>query len=282
MIVNKTSAPSLPNEVLRYKIAPRLSLGDYAIMAKVCSHWGTVFTEICDEKLYERYVFDEKKWLQIPGVNSVSAYKVDPERKKGYVKRLKRRCDIFNTYDPIQPHRFEKRTNYRIWRIWETHLVILIPEKINEEPVTINLLGQIPGFQEEYTGTAFVQIDNRLSKFLTIVSERTYFVEVTMDVIPGSRGTKHEEKVNKLLKPKGYRVPSPLEAAISNLVLNRGKKNEFFFGQEGKHGTSTATHLISNDGWSLVIGGNTGWGPRIAYFPEVFDSVGVMGVRNVL
>jgi len=283
MIVNNESVLPLPKEVFFGEITPRLSLRDYASMAKVCSQWGLIFTEICDEILYDTCVVDEKKWLQILGVNSVnsiSPYKVDPELKKGYIKRLKSPCDIFNEKDNLQAHRFENRINKPLF--CDTRRVILIPEMINDELVNINRINQILGFaRANKTGTAFeFIIGEATDEYRTKVADRTYFIEVTLDVIPGSRGTM-QKKENELLKPKGYRAPSPLEAVISNLVLNLGKEKEFFFGREGQLWTYTATDELY-ESRRLIVGAASPLGPWVNCYCLSNVNAGVMAAVEVL
>jgi len=254
MNVNNTSTSFLPDDVL-VSIAPHLCTRDCASMAKVCKQWGLIFTEICDERLYDTCVFDEKKWLQFQGVNSVNngnTYEVNPELKKDYLKRLKSPCDIFHEKDPIQAHKFEQRKSILFC---DTRRVILIPEMINGELVNINRIAQIFGFPKaNNTETGLYPTPgNEKDEYRTKVAERTHFVEVSLDLIPGSRLTKHERK-EIMLKRKGYRAPSPLEAVISIIVLNLGKENEFFFGKEGKHQTLTATDALLNERFRLVFG----------------------------
>jgi len=281
MNVNNTPTLFLLDEVL-VGIAPHLCARESASMAKVCKLWGLIFTERCDEILYDTCVFDEKKWLQILGVNSVnggSIYKVDPELKKDYLKRLKSPCDIFNEKDPIQAHRFEQRKSILFC---DTRRVILIPEMINDELVNINRIGQILGFANAKTGKAFDYIIGKeTDEYRTKVTERTYFVEVTLDVIPRSRATTHEKKENELLKPKGCRAPSPLEAVISNLVLNLGKEKEFFFGQEGRLWTYSATDELY-ERWRLVVGAASPLGPEVRYNYDDNVLVGVAAAVEVL
>jgi len=288
MNVNNTSVPamSLKNDVLLGALAPCLSFPDCAVLRRVCSEWASVFTnEILDEILFDRSIFDEKKWRQIPGVNSVSPspYKTDPELKKDYIKRLKSPCDIFNEPDKIKRHRFENPTNNRIRRIWETRRVILIPEMINDELVNINRINQILGFaRANKTGTAFEYIIGKeTDEYRTKVAGQTRYLEVTLDVIPGSRCTTHEKKENELLKPKGYRAPSPLEAVISNLVLNLGKEKEFFFGREGTWWTYTATEELFGR-WRLVVGAASPLGPEVGHSPDDNSFVGVAAAVEVL
>jgi len=249
----------LPNDVLHEKIAPHLSAWDYASMANVCSQWRTVFDEI----IYDHCVFDEKKWIQIPGVKSVSSCKVDPEKKAKLLKRLRSPCDIFNEPDPNYPHRFEKRKNNLFL---ETRKVILFPQEVNGEAVNINRLGQIVGFAKVIISCGM--------DFRKQVAERTYFAEVTLDLIPKSREITHQKKID-LLDSKDCRVPSPLEACISTLVMNLDQElgPVRFRDQDSR---STATNVV--DELRIAVGPAT---PRGHFTDDVNRSVGVLAVKEV-
>jgi len=274
----------LPDDVLSQIVDPCLSVLDCVALQRVCKQWRRVFTNEMlnvDEKLYDHVVFDEKKWLQITGVISISTCVVDPELKKDYIKRLKTPCDMFNELDG-RPHRFQNGNN----RFWETRRVILIPEMINGELVNINRIGKILGFvKANKTGTAFYHICGRdTEEFRTRVSGKLKFLEVTLDVIPYSRGGNPLGSEAKLLKPKGYRAPSPLEAVICNLVLNLGKEKEFYFSssQEGKLATHTGTNGLYQ-ACPVIVGGASPCGLDVDYGFNCGDyNVGVVAVMEVL
>jgi len=280
MIINE-----MLKEVLFGAIVPHLSLQDCEAMTRVSLQWRSVFNEALDEKLYDHVVFDEKKWRQVPGVESVSEYKVDPEKKGEYIKKLKLRCDVFNEPDVTQPHRFQKSTNN--W-FWQTHKVILFPEKINGQPVNINSIGKLFSFEKENnTGTVFNYINGREDdEYRNLSLQMTFYLEVSLDIVPGSRKPPYEVKAG-LVKSKNCRVPTPLEALISNVVINIGslqKKEGYYFGT-GKVGeiyTFTMTDMKIKKNWRLVVGAASPAGLRIIIDYGDPSSIGVMAVKQVL
>jgi len=289
-MINNISAFRELDDVLKNNIAdPNLSVSDCGSLAKVCTQWNGVFTqEFLEKKLWDHTVFDEKKWLQVPGVFVVSDDPaLTPVQKADLINKLKQKCDFFNEPDNIQAHRFEGSTNNRFW---QTRLVILFPEMINGEPVDINRMGRLFSFEKADDANAEMVFDyicgDENEEYRNRPATRTYFAIVTLDVIPKSRGTQHEEKENNLLQPKGCRAPTPLEAVISNLVMNLGPSQEkkgYFFGRESKFWTYTATNELFNN-WRLVVGGASSSGPKLnsSYYYDAGSNVGVMAVAEVL
>jgi len=113
------------------------------------------------------------------------------------------------------------------------------------------------------------------------LAERTYFAEVTLDVIPKSRETSQYKK-EQLLNSKGYKVPSLLEGIISNLVMNLGKEKELFFGP----GTYTTTSEEYGRFFShrVIVGDSVLAGPRVIYSFMDDDSTkitGAMAIKDV-
>ena len=285
MKMNINNVPSLymTDDLIKDVMAPKLSLQDCKSLSKVCKQWNGVFTQqVLEEKLLDDVTFGKKKWLQVSGVSDVSDDPIlNQAQKTTLINKLKEKCDFFNEPDNIQPHRFQKSTNNRFW---QTRLVILFPEKINREPVDINRMGRIFSFEKEGDAKTVFDIicGNENEEYRNRPATRTYFAIVTLDVIPGSRRTSHEAKEN-LLHPKGYRVPTPLEAVISNLVMNLGpcqKKEGYFFGKEGKWWTYTATDELFN-GYRLVVGAASSSGPGVD--PDYGNAgVGAAAVEEVL
>jgi len=282
MNVNDTSILMLPHEVIGEGIGPHLPAQDCARMATVCELWGSIFTKVCDERLWDRVVFDEKKWLQIPGVKSVSTYEVELAKKAELIKRLKSPCDIFNEKDPIQPHRFENPTNKLIC---ETRMLILFPHKINESYVNVNRIGQIFSYMKEIDnkGTAFDFMfgDDAHSTYRQMPAKRTYLAEVSLDVIPKSRDTQYSKKID-LLNCKGYRIPSPFEAVTSILIMNIGKNSDYYFGDRNRDFTRTSTDG-SHMKMGLAVGMSfDGHGMNVNGDCQPNKDYGAMAVKEVL
>jgi len=286
MIVNNTPAPLLLKDVLLGKITPHLSVTDSVAMKRVCSQWRLVFTEnILDEKLYDHVVFDETNWRQVLGIDEVTGREVNPIIKAEYIQKLKRKCDVFNEPDKIKAHRFQETIGHNYF--WQTHKVILLPVMINGELVNINKIGKLFSFenQEKNNGTVFDYIEGaEAEKYRNLPLTESIFIEVTLDVVPGSRKLKYAEK-EALVKSKGCRVPTPLEALISNVVLNiepSQKKEGYYFGRGDKLWTSTITDMKFNEWACLVVGGASASGLAAVEHSGGDGHVGVMAAAEVL
>jgi len=290
MISNSATEPlalTFPDEVL-WSTAPHLPMKDCALMRTVCSQWGSLFGKALDEKLYNHVVFDEKKWLQVPGISDVSSREVNPKIKADYIKKLKTLCDVFNEHDMIQAHTFKETIGKNYF--WQTHKVILLPLMINGEPVTINKIGKLFSFEKtekQEKGTVFDYIYGaETDKYRNLPLMENIFIEVSLDVIPGSRKGVYAVKEG-LVKSKGCRVPTPVEALISNVVLNiepSQKKEGYYFGK-GKAGelwTYTITDTKISEWAFLVVGGASSSGLCVEYDDDDNDAVGVMAVAEVL
>ena len=261
-----------------FSVNQGLSLQDCSTLARVGKQWDAVFTKKLDESLWNMCVFDEEKWkTKVPGVTSVSCYKIDPVKKTALIAQLKLKCNFWNNNG-----------------FWQTRLVILLPKKINEQPVNIKLIGQIFSFVKDQVfdpndrfwainaGTAFSYLVDAHSSYWDPALERTCFLMATLYAIPGSSGKVTHEEKEGLLKPD-YRAPSPLEATISELVMNIGQsqKNEgYFFGKGYGKTAFTATNVLYQGG-RMVVGENSSKGIKVwnEYHDE--DWIGMMAVKEV-
>jgi len=286
MIVNNSPALSITDDVLLGAITPKLSIRECIVMKKVCKEWDSLLN--MGEIVYDRIVFfGEKKWRQIPGVESVSTYTVDPELKKDYIERLKAQCDIFFERDATCGHSFQSRRCCSLG-FWETHRAILIPEMINGKPVNIDLIGQIFGFANANGTSTFGRFyqkneTNETNEYCQRLAGKTKILEVTLDMIPNCKANTYLEK-EEFLNSKGYRVPTPLEAVISILVSNLGKKEkEFFFKGGYKYPKFTATNELYGKERLIVGEASSAKGVWISdHLNEKNRHLGVMGVQEVL
>ena len=254
---------------LMNKLTPLVSLRDCVAMTRVCRRWKEIIE--LDKRLISEVMFGKKQWEQIPGVTDVGEEPILTHAQRARLfDRLKELCPFFNKPDPIQAHRFQNKiTN----GFWETFRVILIPGQINGKDTDINLINTFKKALEYITGDSD-------SAFRTKTAGRSYFLIVSLDVIPGSRRTSHEKKVS-LLDPHQFRVPNPLEAAIMTFVLNLGPSLEgkgFFFGQDGGGWwTYMATDTLF-EGGRLVVGAAS---PVGSWVYDIYDGNGDVGAAAV-
>lgn len=288
--VGEAPAQKMPREVLVNVIGAVLSLPGFAALARVCTMWQTMIQSNIEEKLLEEVSFGDK-WMSIPGVRNVSeGYALTEAQKKWVIGKLKTRCVFFNVPDLVQAHRFQ---NDKIKRMWQTHKLIFFPKTVNGEPRTINSQNRLFHFIKEVDdGTAFYLIgENENAAFRNRPATRSYWGLVTLDVVPGSRGTEYTTK-ESLLQPKGYRVLTPNEATTSILIMNLGASKEkkgYFFGSDWPYRTYTTTTELYL-GSRLVVGAASSSGPMAYTRADSYTDVGaaviaevpyVIGQRNI-
>lgn len=293
------SALTLPLDLIRSKIMPKLEIEDCGAMAIVCKQWnhavakprqiGTVEgtkegMSALDQKLLEESIFGKRKWEQIRGVVDVGEEPVLTEKQKmELVAKLKEPCQFFNEPDTIQPHRFQGKNNNRTWKIC---MVLLFPETINLETRTVNLSDRVFSFEKEGEHeSVFDEIyGNKDAVYRNKPARKSYFALVTKDVVPKSRATAQAEKI-ELLTAKGWRMPETANEALTIvLILNVGPsqaKEDYFFSrkEEKELSTCTATAEISHDGYPLVVGAAGRQGTGVSIY--TFDSCRVVGVAAV-
>ena len=286
IMVEETPAQKIVKDVLVNGVGKELFLSDFAALARVCRAWKTMIQPDIDKtflEILEKVSFGKDKWLSIPGVFSVSEeIAFSEDQKKELITKLKSTCKIFNQADLIQPHRFQNDT---IKRRWQTHRLIFFPKDINGQPRTINSQNKLFHFiKEEDNGTAFnFIVGDEEDEFRNESAPKSYWGLVTLDVVPGSRGTTHDTK-ERLLQSKGYKVLTPNDAATSNLIMNLGfskEEDDYFFGKEGRYWVLTATTKLY-DGYRLVVGAAASSGPEMSNsYCDNAVNVGAAGVAEV-
>lgn len=260
-------AQTLIDVVIRDWLMPELSFSDCIAMAHVCREWKSIIDPCLDDKFFSEFVFGKTQWEQVPGVTDVGVEpKLTLDQKARLIAKFKRVCPFFNKPDSVQPHRFQDE---KIKRCWQTFRAILIPEVINGIPVNINLINHVFSFEkkvEDPRGRLFKHIiGDKKYDYRTKSSGRSYFLIVSLDVVPGSRNTDYPTKYS-LVSSKGFRIPTPLEAVISTAVLNLKPKvgDDYFFGtNEGRMRdnswtfrfcTFTATDTFLDDRYNVIFG----------------------------
>jgi hypothetical protein len=291
--MGEAPAQTLQKDVIRSNLMSLLSLRDCAAMARVCKQWKNFIQPELGNHHLSEVIFGKKQWEDIPGIYDVGEEPVlSDDQKARLITKLKRCCPYFNQPDNIQPHRFCGKTNNKFWN---TFKIILIPEKINGQPVDMDLIGDLFRFEKNKKDPNWV---NQQTVFdyinWNVNSDRPMknkFLIVSKDVLPGSRGTRYEKKV-ELVLAEGFRVPKPLEALIMNVVLNIGPSKEgkgYFFGKKGgQHWTFMVTDTMDDDGFDIsfvCVGAACSDGLQVRKSPiddvMKFKSIGMAAVAEI-
>jgi hypothetical protein len=277
----------ITNDVLKNTLKPMLGVPVYGALARVSKTFQKRIEPLLDvewNKILKTITFGKDKWLNIPGVVSVSDEPTFTEEQlKSLTSKFKGNCQIFNEPDPVQAHRFQ---NDKIKKTWATHMLIFFPESINGNPRTLNVIG--PLFRFERAGcssTVFGRMPP--NDELHQSPSGSYWRVVPRDIFPGSRG--HgllENKVTDIIKNKGYMIPLPMDAATAVLIMNldiRLGNGEYFFsgGSERKYSTFIATKGDSHC-WRVIVGGASFSGLNVLTSSGGGLDVGVAGFMEIL
>ncbi|MDN3509458.1 MAG: hypothetical protein P0S93_05565 [Candidatus Neptunochlamydia sp.] len=151
----------------------------------------------------------------------------------------------------------------------DTHILVLIPQTVNDKPFTLNLLYQLLCNNKAKNPLGFARYSTSIQKGLGKNAIRLpYWVLMTKDVIPNSRSKSYKEQIT-LVRDKGkgfYDIPSAVEVAAS-IVMHYLKTGEVLYGTKPltytrckeilKRGNPMAVGAFSSFKELEVVEGNT-------------------------
>ena len=167
-------------------------------------------------------------------------------------------------------------------QVADTHLLVLIPERVAGKALTLDYLGQlIQRPQSGGHGTNYRFYPDYVRKAAGDKdSGSSYWVLMTRDVLPGSRNKCYEEQCNLVEAHAGldYVLPRALEASVTMLLHHVGS-GERLYGD-----VWTRCRDRDTDDYPLVVGGFSAEGVSIGhnyvFFSDDFGSVGVACLRK--
>jgi len=171
-------------------------------------------------------------------------------------------------------------------QVGDTHMLVLIPKTITlggeEKPFTLNLLQELIKKPKGKTTTTFYHYSEAVKEKLGKTSiQKSYWILMTKDVIPGSRNkTCCEQK--QLVEKKGtdgYELPRAIEAAAS-ILMHYFKTDEKLYGQDPWTFTRCQEKVKENQ-WPAAIGGFSGKGLYVNHvWIDEYYFRGVAAVRK--
>ena len=167
-------------------------------------------------------------------------------------------------------------------KVKDTHMLVLVPATVNREALTLNKLQDlIQNPQNEGHATNYDYYgDSTKSEYGNTPVERSHWVLMTRDVVPGSRNKTYQEQQDLVNQYEGYGLPGALEAAVCILMehVSSGSK---LFGER----PLTYTRCTETVGgrYPVVVGGFGPDGLDVNdYYSDdfVFDDYGVAALRK--
>lgn len=180
-----------------------LNMKDLAGCALVCEQWTVITNDPFTWKsTIERFFFGPDKWSKYYGETGET-----PPLPEDMHKLLLSPCPFWST--PEKPV-----------RVMDSHMLVLIPAAVNEEALTLNKLQDlIQNPQSEGYATDYKVYSNwTKGEHGSTPIERSHWVLMTRDVVPGSRNKTYQEQKDLVNQYGGYRLPGALEAAVCTLM----------------------------------------------------------------
>ena len=142
------------------------------------------------EKFIEEHSFGKKKWEHFFGDIGI-----EPPLPDNIWKILNAPC-------PIWPGK----------KVYETHLLTLIPQTVNGQPLTLKKLGELVknplhGNATMYTNFS-IEVEDR-------PNPNSHWTLLSRDLIPNSRNKSYAEQQNLVEQYPGYEVPNALDTAVA-------------------------------------------------------------------
>jgi hypothetical protein len=176
-------------------------------------------------------------------------------------------------------------------RVEETHLLTLIPKTVNGKPLTLNSLEKLVKNPKQGHPTQYrVYWDKIRKQYGSQPLQRSYWILMTSDVIPGSRNKSHEIQA-KLLNEGSqkaqvmYEVPQLLETATS-ILMEYFRTGKTLYSDSNGTFTRCQEMVSQSPTKKLVVGG---FAPGTRFITGglclirhlLLDSQGLAGLRKL-
>lgn len=168
-------------------------------------------------------------------------------------------------------------------KVEETHVLVLIPEIINGQPLNLETLGELVKTPKNSHGSQYKNLCDSITKTIgQQVTTQSHWVLMTKDVIEGSKKKSYSEQ-KKLIaevnrqKKLNYEIPNALDAAICIFMHQVSSQKHLFNIQP-----CTYTRCQENiEGYQVIVGGFSFSGLDVRTFQNDHDYVvGVAALRK--
>lgn len=160
-----------------------------------------------------------------------------------------------------------------IWsgkKIADTHLLTLIPQTVNGQPLTLKHLGDL--IQQPLQGFATEFSRCVRGEYINEPAPASHWTLLSRDLIPGSHSESYFALQQLVQQYPGYEVPNIFDATVSLLMEHVSNRARLY---SGSPMTFTYCQEKYDDNWHLAVGGFSTDGLRISYFNFENKSLGV-------
>ncbi len=172
-------------------------------------------------------------------------------------------------------------------RVYETHLLILIPATVNGRPFTLNSLSEL--IQKPHGGGKATRYndywDPIKKEYGNIAPAASYWMLITKDVIPESRSKTYDTQKQRLAtynqkSQLPYEIPHLLESATS-ILMEHVQSGTWLYSNNPITYTRCQERVFYYPDWPLVVGGFAAGGLDVRNFnDDEYGHDGVSGCRK--
>jgi hypothetical protein len=165
-------------------------------------------------------------------------------------------------------------------KVCETHLLVLVPQTVNSQSLTLKSLGEF--VQKPLQGPATKYSYFHLGEYSDPLAPPSHWVLLTRDVIEGSRNKSYKEQQDLLAKycnqaQVTYEVPKVLDATVC-ILMEHVRSGTWLYGREPV--TFTRCQEKYDADWQLGVGGFGSSGLYFSHYGAGTMSHGVGGSRK--
>jgi NLR family CARD domain-containing protein 3 len=187
--------------------------------------------------------------------------------------------------EPLLPPDIEQILNAScpFWpgkKVRETHLLTLIPQTVNGQPLTLERLGELVQKPKQGQSTKYQGFS--LGEYTDLPASASHWVLFSRDVIPESRSKSYADQqalvashVQKTKTP--YQVPTILDAAVSIFMEYVQSGTRLY---SDSPGTFTWCQEKYDAQWQLLVGGFAPGGLDVNSYDGVRENRGVGVLRK--
>jgi hypothetical protein len=185
-----SAIPVLPNAVLENLIFPNLSLPELGACSRVCKVWREMAKKQISTFSHP-HAFGPKEWYTYFG---------------GHLRNV-----------PRLPSNIEEILNspcpfWTAKKVHETHILVLVPESVSGEPLTLKTLGELVQKPLQGNSTKYDCFD--IGQYADSPPANSHWVLMTKDVIEESRNKSFKNQQALLEKQIVYEAPHILNATV--------------------------------------------------------------------
>ncbi|MBF5058900.1 hypothetical protein NEPTK9_000400 [Candidatus Neptunochlamydia vexilliferae] len=159
-------------------------------------------------------------------------------------------------------------------KVRDTHLLVWIPSKVNNTPLTLDNLEGLFGKYKQYASYVKSEVGSK--------GTTSHWILMSKNVLEGTRNKTYDnqEQIVGKYAYKGYTLPNALDVAVA-VLLHQKEKKEYLLPEKPQWTFTRCQEKVNNNQSSVAIGGFAGAGLRVSSVGYYCIDDGAVGVRKL-